>query len=69
MGKVLLSVFLIASLFILASAVPVLEAENNKVNIDRINISTVWRKTFEVENFRGSVRSEHFAEKTFTEYY
>ena len=29
---------------------------------------TVWWETFEVENFRGSVRSEHFAEKTFAEY-
>ena len=30
--------------------------------------STVWQETFEVETFRGSVRSEHFAEKTFVEY-
>ena len=29
---------------------------------------TVWRGTFEVENFRGLVRNEHFAEKTFVEY-
>ena len=29
---------------------------------------TVWRETFEGENFHGSVRSEHFAEKTFVEY-
>ena len=25
--------------------------------------STMWRETFEVENFHGSVRSEHFVEK------
>lgn len=32
MEKVVLSIFLIANLFLLASAVPVLEAESNEVN-------------------------------------
>ena len=32
MEKVVLSIYLIASLFLLASAVPVLEAESNEVN-------------------------------------
>ena len=36
--------------------------------IGEICISTIWQETFEVENFRRSVRSEHFAGKTFTEY-
>ena len=33
MAKAVLSIFMIASLFLLADAVPVLEAENNKVII------------------------------------
>ena len=29
--------------------------------------NTVWRETFEGENFHGSVEREHFEEKTFAE--
>ena len=34
---------------------------------DSIKLDTVQRETFEGENFRGSIGSENFAEKTFTD--
>ena len=30
-------------------------------------VHTLWRETFEGENFHGSGKSDHFTEKTFAE--